>query len=421
MLAALLAGALSPASAAAEEPPVSAQARSIFDQNRDSVAQIRVLLGRSDSHIATGTGFLVGAGGLMLTNYHVIADKALEPDTYRLEFVLPNGRRGALRILALDVVHDLAVVQGDLGDAKPLSFRESLLSKGDKVFSIGYPLGQGLTVTEGTYNGRSEEQYYEHFHFTGALNPGMSGGPALDVGGRVFGVNVASHRGGQLVSFLVPGKYAKRLVGRAGSVGQNEPDFRREVGAQLRAHGEELMESLLKVAMGVEKLSEFNLPGKVGEFMQCGASTYRETERSYTVDSYRCHTNSSLYIDPRLHTGMISFHHGVLRSTQLGALRFAHLQESRFESGRGGSFDRKHHTRYACNDRVVALKGTRAKMVMCVRGYKRFEGLYDVVVKIATLGSGDRALHSQLNLDGVSFQAATAFARRYVETIEWIR
>lgn len=421
MVTALLPVALMPSQGAAQEPPVSAQARSIFERSRDSVAQIRVLLGRSNSHTSTGTGFVVGTGGLMLTNYHVVADKALEPETYRLEFVLPNGRRGALRILALDVLHDLAVVQGDVGEVKLLPLRESQLSKGDKGFSLGYPLDQGLTVTEGTYNGRSEEQYYEHFHFTGALNPGMSGGPAADAGGRVFGVNVSSHYLGQLVSFLVPAKYAKRLLDRAATAGQSEPDFRTEVGAQLRAHGDELMGTLLKESMAVEKLSEFSLPGKVSEFMRCAAATDRETERSYRVDNYRCHIPSSLYIDPRLHTGMISFRHSILRSTQLGALRFAHLQESRFDSSGGGGFDRKHHTRYACHDQVVTIKGARAKMVMCVRAYKRFEGLYDVAVKLATLGNAERALHSQLNMQGVSFQSATTFARRYVEAIEWNR
>lgn len=421
LLIAALTVCFRPVAAEAEEPQVSAQARAIFEKDRDSVAQIRVLLGRSDTHTATGTGFVVGAGGLMITNYHVVADKALEPETYRLEYVLPNGRRGALRIVALDVLHDLAVVHGDLGEARPLPFRRSTLSKGDKGFSLGYPLGQGLTVTEGTYNGVSEEQYYEHFHFTGAINAGMSGGPAVDNGGHVFGVNVASHREGQLVSFLVPAQFAKRLLDHANLAERKESDFRQEIGAQLKQHGDKLMDSLLRQNMRVEKVSSLRLPGKIGEHMQCGAATSREADRAFSIDSYRCYTTSSLYIDPRLYTGMMSFQHSVLRSTRLGALRFAHVQETRFDAASGSGFDRKHHTRYACQDRVVALSGTRAKMVMCVRGYKRFEGLYDVVVKIATIGNADRALQSQLSMEGVSFHAATAFAQRYMETIEWIR
>ncbi|MGH2610850.1 MAG: S1C family serine protease, partial [Tepidiformaceae bacterium] len=181
--------------AAPEELPVSAQARSLYERTRDSVAQIRVLLGGSDTPAATGTGFTVG-GGRILTNYHVVADKALEPETYQLEFVLPDGRRGPLEIVAVDVIHDVAVVKGDTGDVRALPFRDSTLQKGDKGFSLGYPLNQGLTVVEGIYNGRSEEQYYERIHFTGAINPGMSGGPVVDTAGRVFGVNVAIHRGG---------------------------------------------------------------------------------------------------------------------------------------------------------------------------------------------------------------------------------
>ena len=421
LTALLFAAALAAPAGAAEPAEVSAQARLLYDRVRERVAQIRVLLGSSDTHAATGTGFVVG-DGLILTNYHVVADKALEPAVYRLEYVLPDGRRGDLSIVAVDVVHDLAVVKGDIGKVAPLHFRDAALSKGDKGFSLGYPLNQGLTVVEGTYNGRSEEQYYERFHFTGAINSGMSGGPAVDAAGRVFGVNVANHRRGQLVSFLVPARFASKLLARAAAAAPGNGDFRADVGAQLRAHGAEMMESVLKSALPVQTLGDFSLPAKTGAFMQCGAGTEREANKPYTADNYRCYTWSSLYIDQRLHTGMISFGHSILRSTELGALRFAHLQETRFAPGRyGGGYDRKHHTRYACRDQIVAFKGTRAKMAICVRAYKQFEGLYDMSVKVATLGDAGQALHSFLDLEGVPFEAATEFARRYVEAIRWMR
>ena len=403
------------------EQPVSAQARLLYEQTRGSVAQIRVLLGASDSNAATGTGFVVG-GGLILTNYHVVSDKALEPDVYRLEFVLPGGRRGPLRIVAVDVLHDLAVVKGETGSIRGLAFREASLQKGDKGFSLGYPLSQGLSVVEGIYNGRSEEQYYDTIHFTGAINSGMSGGPVVDTGGRVFGINVATRRRGQLVSFLVPAKFARRLLADAAGAKERGPDFRAEVGAQLRAHAREVMGALLKSQLPVQKIGEFDMPAKIGEFMQCGAGTERETNRPYTVDTYRCYTFSSLYIDDRLSTGMVAFRHSILRSKDLGALRFAYLQESRFGRGKyGEAYDRKHHTRWSCRDGIVALRGARAKAAMCVRGYKRFEGLYDVMLRIATLGDSAIALHSELELEGVSFDAAMDFSKRYFEAIRWNR
>ncbi|MGH8660693.1 MAG: S1C family serine protease [Burkholderiales bacterium] len=407
--------------AAPEELPVSAQARSLYERTRDSVAQIRVLLGGSDTPAATGTGFTVG-GGRILTNYHVVADKALEPETYQLEFVLPDGRRGPLEIVAVDVIHDVAVVKGDTGDVRALPFRDSTLQKGDKGFSLGYPLNQGLTVVEGIYNGRSEEQYYERIHFTGAINPGMSGGPVVDTAGRVFGVNVAIHRGGQLVSFLVPAKFASDVLSRAAAGQPRGPDLRADVGAQLNAHAAEIMDALLKGPLPLQQLGKFGVPAKAGEFMQCGASTEREPNRPYTVDTHYCYTFSSLYIDRRLHTGMVSYRHSILSAAGIGALRFAHLQESRFGFGRfRESYDRKHHTRFACDDEIVALEGVRAKMAMCVRRYKRFEGLYDVTVRLATLGDPGVALQSELEMEGVSFGAAMEFAKRYIEAIRWNR
>ena len=418
-VALIAASSLASPAAPAEEPAVSAQARSLYERTRDSVAQIRVLLGTSDTPAATGTGFTVG-GGLILTNYHVVADKALEPETYQLEFVLPDGLRGPLQIIAVDVIHDLAVVKGDTGATRALAFRDASLQKGDKGFSLGYPLNQGLTVVEGIYNGRSEEQYYERIHFTGAINSGMSGGPVVDTGGRVFGVNVSTRRRGQLVSFLVPGKFAKRLLSRAAAAKARSPDFPAEVGAQLNAHEAEIMGALLKAPVPVQQLGDFGVPAKVGDFMQCSAGTEREPNRPYTVDTYHCYTLSSLYIDRRLNTGMVAYRHSILRAGGLGALRFAHLQEQRFGAGRfGESYDRKHHTRFACHDEIVALDGVRAKVVTCVRRYRRFEGLYDVTLRLATLGDSALALHSDLEMEGVSFEAATEFSRRYIEAIRW--
>ena len=409
--------------ASAQEPNVSSQARSLFEQTRESVAQIRVLLGSSDSHSATGTGFVVGSEGLILTNYHVVADKALEPDVYRLEFVLPDGRSGPLQIVAIDVLNDLAVVKGDTSGVQALTFRDRPLAKGDKGFSLGHPLSQGLTVVEGIYNGRSEDQYYERIHFTGAINAGMSGGPVVDSAAKVFGVNVATHRRGQLVSFLVPARFARDLLVRARAQTAAPPaDFRSDVGVQLKAHDRALMDALLKAPLPVQVLGRFVVPARMGGFMQCGAGTERETSKSYDIDSYHCYTLSSLYVDPRLHTGMVSFRHRIMRNLQLDALRFAHLQETRFKQGRHGDYaSRKHHTRYACQDRIVALQGTRAKTAMCVRRYQRFEGLYDVVLKVATLGDPALALQSELEMEGVSFDHAMELSRRYLEAIRWNR
>src|SRR5438046_9463079 len=99
---------------------------------------------------------------------------------------------------------------------------------------MGNPLDLGFTITEGIYNGLVEHSYNERIHFTGALNPGMSGGPAVTGEGNVIGVNVATRRGGQLVSFLVPARFAAALLQRVREQGP-APDLRAEGARTLGA------------------------------------------------------------------------------------------------------------------------------------------------------------------------------------------
>jgi serine protease Do len=406
--------------AAVRGAEISSQTHVLFEQLRGGVAQIRVLLGASNTHAATGTGFVVGEDGLILTNYHVVADKALEPEVYQLEFVLPEGRHGPLEIVAIDVLNDLAVVKGDIGPAHVLGFRARPPSKGDRGFSLGYPLSQGLTVVEGIYNGRSEEFYYDRIHFTGALNAGMSGGPAVDATGKVFGINVATDRRGQLVSFLVPSRFAVKLLARArAQVAPPSGDFRGVVGAQLMEH-DRALQKVLAGPLPTQRLGPLVVPARMGTFMQCAAGTERERGKPYDMSSYYCYTLSALYVDPKLQTGMVSFRHRILRSLSLDPLRFAHLQETQFREGISSEYtSRKHHTGYACRDRIVALNGVRAKVAQCLRRYKLFDGLYDMVLKIATLDDSTLALHSELEMDGVSFEHAIGLSRRFLEAIRW--
>ena len=75
-----------------------------------------------------GSGFLVSDDGLAVTNYHVVSQYALEPTTYRLEFAAPDGSRGPLKLLAIDVANDLAIVNVAVRlDLLPFAYRTVIL------------------------------------------------------------------------------------------------------------------------------------------------------------------------------------------------------------------------------------------------------------------------------------------------------
>ncbi len=131
----------------------------------------------------------------------------------------PDGTRGPLVLQAIDVVNDLAVVRLDKPSESFFDFEPRALAgklpKGERLFAMGNPLDLGFGIVEGTYNGLVDYSYNERLHFSGALNPGMSGGPTVTVDGRIAGINVAKQMRGELVSFLVPARDAAALVEKA--------------------------------------------------------------------------------------------------------------------------------------------------------------------------------------------------------------
>jgi S1-C subfamily serine protease len=140
-------------------PPLSQAPPTVFSGNCNQVLQIELRPRGGGGNSATGTGFIVRHDGLALTNYHVVSNAVLEPDLYLLEYQAPGGQRGKIKVVAIDVINDIALVRLPEKNLLPLSFFKDTLAKGDHGYSLGYPLNQGLTVVEGTYNGISENYY----------------------------------------------------------------------------------------------------------------------------------------------------------------------------------------------------------------------------------------------------------------------
>lgn len=197
--------------------PVSSAAQQLYAVAKHDLLQIRTLLKNGQTQASIGSGFLVGTSDLVVTNYHVMSQIALEPDVYVGEFIDADGQRGSVELLAVDVLHDLAVVRvsrkGTGFFQVPARIAElAPLSQGQYLYSLGNPLDLGFTISEGAYNGVIGRSFYDQYMFTGAINAGMSGGPNVNANGRLAGVNVAKRLDGELVSFLVPAKYVVELL-----------------------------------------------------------------------------------------------------------------------------------------------------------------------------------------------------------------
>jgi len=439
LLAAALAAAgaaAQPKPAAPEAPevqqlPLSTTAERVYEHAKPRIVQIRTLLQSAGRQTSIGSGFVVSADGFAVTNYHVVSRFALDPRTYRLEYVAPDGAKGPLKLLALDVAHDLAVVKIDRADLPYFSFDARALGgrlpKGERIYAMGNPLDLGFTIVEGTYNGLVDKSYDERIHFSGAINPGMSGGPVTAGDGRVVGVNVAKRLDGENVGFLVPAHYAAQLLERARKGPALVVDkAREEVGRQLDAWQATFHESLRSGGFRSATIGPYRGLESAAPWVTCWAGTNADQlPRPRTaVNTTRCTSATGIFVSDRILTGRVDLSYSYYKAIDLNAFQFA--KELSQRSGGPGIDPRagKRLTAQECRDDFVATAAGNKpalRATWCMRAYREFEGLYDVILLVLTQDRDREALLAQLTLQGVSHANAVALGRRFIEAIEWQR
>jgi hypothetical protein len=334
------------------------------------------------------------------------------------------------------VAHDLALLRTEAADETAgwtaFELRSAPLTQGSKTYALGNPLDLGFLIAEGIYNGLVESRIYEQMLFSGALNPGMSGGPAIDASGRVVGVNVATRRDGALLSFLVPVHYARALLEQAGRA-QPRDEWRSEISRQLRAHQDFVAGKLLgdttgepgaaqaaaaaQAGFASQTLAGRTVPTLDGRLTKCWANGLSAEKRSYDRDSLDCSLHSDLFVSRNLSTGSLSLQHVVLRNDKLPTVKFLNLGtglRSLGASGSGGD----NITRAECRDSYVQGARHVYRVGVCVRAYRKFEGLYDYNVQAIQTDDAQERLGSSLYLSGFSFDNAQRLAALFLERLQ---
>jgi Do/DeqQ family serine protease len=163
-----------------------------------------------------GSGVVVSADGLMLTNNHVV-ESADE-----IEIAFHDGRKAKAKLVGSDPESDLAVLRiADSQPLTPITFAQAeSLRIGDVVLAIGNPFGVGQTVTSGIVSALGRTHLgintFENFIQTdAAINPGNSGGALVDSNGHLVGINTAiySQSGGSMgIGFAIPVSLAKSVM-----------------------------------------------------------------------------------------------------------------------------------------------------------------------------------------------------------------
>jgi serine protease Do len=174
-----------------------------------------------------GSGVIISADGLILTNAHVASPRAVE-----ISVTLASLERVSAKLVGWDHWTDLAVIRLDLAEVRrrKLNFTSadfgdsSQLYSGETVYAVGTPYGLTRTLTRGIIsnnnrpfedsrgvNGYETGSFNNWLQTDAAINPGNSGGPLVTEDGKVIGINSRAYIGAENLGFAIPANVARRV------------------------------------------------------------------------------------------------------------------------------------------------------------------------------------------------------------------
>jgi len=192
--------------------------------------------GTQYKEVGAGSGFIVSADGLVLTNKHVVSDSQADYAVFT-----NDGKKYSAKVLALDPVQDLAVIKIDpaiqsgassddgansvqafpaikLGDSTGIQIGQGAIAIGNALgqfsntVSVGIVSGLQRTISASDQAGGGSETLQGIIQTDAAINAGNSGGPLLNLKGEVIGINTAMAQGAESIGFAIPINTAKRDI-----------------------------------------------------------------------------------------------------------------------------------------------------------------------------------------------------------------
>ena len=400
----------------------SAQAletKAIFQMHQDTVLQIRVLNRETGKKSSIGSGFIIGDGRQVATNYHVISRIILEPELFYITYMGQNGREGELKLISLDIARDLALLESPtvLGEATKTS---GLPPNGAPIYAMGNPLDLGLNIVVGTNGGILNQTDDSRILFSGSLNPGMSGGPTLNERGEVIGINVSTARND--ISFVVPSRYLNSLLERAKTDPfEIDQDLKVEVTEQLLKYEKGYIKQVLDNKWPTIELRNISLPGVISPTIRCWDNSAKLNATAlYKRFQIRCANKNLVYLDSaNKFVGNLVYEYFWLESDQMNSLRFNNLYEKLNKDQIDSHLDEDVVSNFNCDTWFVDISGQEFKTNLCRREYVEYQGLSDVLFTAALTGQKKQGFFITFIMTGVDFKSTLPLIKRFIEQIAW--
>jgi hypothetical protein len=213
-----------------------------------------------------------------------------------------------------------------------------------------------------------------------------------------------------------------------------------EITRQLLQHEANLSERFVQLPWREAGHATYRIPVPQEQFMRCWGRGSPQAVRGLQFERSDCEMDSRIFVSGSLLTGFITVRHEAYDGSKLGALRFSRRYSDSFRNEFIGLDDRQ-RTAGQCLEQTVgatskgggtgaangpdssarseAAKGLPLRAVVCLRAYKKLEGLYDLSVLVATLDKSSAGVQGRLDAFGVSLPSAQRLTQHYLDGFAW--
>lgn len=395
-------------------------AETLFKRIRPSVVVVKTEVSGNLGLSASASGFIAHRKDWVVTNYHAVTDAIYDAQAHNLTVQAANELKKSARVVAVDVLHDLAILQLDSPIEAPLlALRGTLPAKGENGFSVGKPGSFEYSIVNGSFNGMHDEQSTPLIVFSGAINSGMSGGPTLDTSGQVVGVNVATSTRHQLIGLVIPSSAVSALIQQ--TAGRNAPDnaqLRADISRQFAQFGRQQLHRLDSGLNNVRRLGPFNVRADLANDHVCATERQTNTQWRYSMVKQTCESASGLYVMDNQQAGRIVSGSFLLQGPGLNDWQMANLVERRLYSLTGVSKVPDDSTPWQCHEQRVKVPwGLTVQLHACRRALTKLPNLNEYRFRYTPLVRGPNALVVAMGLDGFDDETAKAILRKSMSSL----
>lgn len=230
-----------------------------FNALKPALFKVRTSASEEWNKNSYGTAFVVNKNGLLITNYHFLADALWSPQKNKVWVDLSDTSLQA-EILKVDFINDLVLLRVNHKFTPSLNLSAQQPKQDDQLYSLGLNESLTLTSVSQVYNGIKNKGSYRLIELTSPLGGGMSGGPIVNTKNEVVAINVFYDRYWQALSFGVPVQSAIDLINAVSKESFKQEDPLTSLKNQLAATDKSIRNELVQTFHINKKLTCVKLP-----------------------------------------------------------------------------------------------------------------------------------------------------------------